>query len=96
MMYGIPPPTPAETINLLQEIFVDKEKLLEPKYIDTMKKIRTYYKDIEHGKITEVSGKEIDELLKGSDEYLKRIKKLFGEIELIKEKKRCCTSTRPR
>jgi len=86
MMYGIPPPTPAETINLLQEIFVDKEKLLEPKYIDTMKKIRKYYKDIEHGTVTEVSGKEIDELLKGSDEYLKRIKKLFGEIELIKEK----------
>ena len=86
MMYGIPPPTPEETITLLNQIFVEKEKLLEPKFIETMRDIRKYYKGLEHATITEVSGKEIDDLLKRSDEFLKRIKKLFGEIELIKEK----------
>lgn len=86
MMYGIPPPTPEETITLLNQIFVEKEGLLEPKFIETMRDIRKYYKGLEHGNITEISGKEIDDLLKRSDEFLKRIKKLFGEIELIKER----------
>ncbi len=86
MMYGIPPPTPKETIELLEEIFVTKEKLLEKKYVDTLREIRRYYKGMETGEIKEVSGKEIDELLKRSDEYLQRIKKLFGEIESMKDR----------
>jgi len=86
MMYGIPPPTPKETIELVEEIFVKKEKLLEPKYLDTMKLIRQYYKKLEHGELKSVSGKEVDELITKAEAYLKRIKKLFGEIEVIKQK----------
>jgi hypothetical protein len=33
----------------------------------------------------EVTGKEIDKLLEDSDRFLKRLKKLFGQIEKIKE-----------
>ncbi|MBW2963884.1 nucleotidyltransferase domain-containing protein [Candidatus Woesearchaeota archaeon] len=85
MLYGIPPPTPNETINLVEEVFVKKEGLLEPKYIETMKEIRKYYKGIEHGDVTEVSGKEVDELLDKADAYLKRLKRLFTQIEKAKE-----------
>lgn len=80
MLYGIAPPTPKETIQLMDEIFVKKEKILEKKYVDMVERIRKYYKDIEHGNIKEVSGKEIDEILKESEEFLKRIKKLFEQI----------------
>lgn len=86
MLYGVSPPTPKETIDLMEKIFVKKEKLLEPKYVDSMKDIRKYYKGLEHGDIKEISGKELDDLLKKAEDYLKRIKKLFGEIEAIKEK----------
>ncbi|MAG45758.1 MAG: hypothetical protein CMH63_03240 [Nanoarchaeota archaeon] len=85
MLYGVNPPTPKETIGLMDEIFVKKEKILEKKYVDTLAKIRKWYKDMEHEKIKSISGKEIDELLKESEAYLKRIRKLFDEIEKKKE-----------
>jgi predicted nucleotidyltransferase/uncharacterized protein (UPF0332 family) len=85
MLYGIPPPTPAETINLVEEVFVKKEKLLEDKYIDTLKEIRKYYKDIEHGDVKDISGKEVDDLLDAADRYLKRLTRLFTQIEKMKE-----------
>ncbi|MFH1637755.1 MAG: hypothetical protein ABIB71_05005 [Candidatus Woesearchaeota archaeon] len=81
MLYGIPPPTPKETIKLMDEIFVKKEKILEKKYVDILDKIRTAYKNIEHGKTKEVTGKDIDNLLKDAEDYLKRIKKMFSQIE---------------
>ncbi|MBU2560955.1 MAG: nucleotidyltransferase domain-containing protein [Nanoarchaeota archaeon] len=85
MLYGIPPPTPKETVNLAEEIFVKKEKLLEEKYIETLRDIRKYYKGIEHGEIKDVTGKEIDELLDKADKYLKRLSRLFTQIEKMKE-----------
>ncbi len=81
MLYGIPPPTPKETVNLLNDIFVKKEKLLEKKYVDILEKIRKYYKEFEHGKIKEVSGKDIDSFLKDIKDYFARLKRLFSEIE---------------
>ena len=81
MLYGVAPPTPKETVKLLEEIFVVKEKLLEKKYVNFLEKIRKYYKDIEHHKIKEVKGEEIDKLIEGVKDYLKRIKKLFDQIE---------------
>ena len=85
MLYGVNPPTPTETIELMDEIFVKKEKLLEEKYVKFLEKVRDYYKDIEHGKVKEVSGKEIDELVKDVKDYLERVKKLFTQLEKKKE-----------
>ncbi len=81
MLYGVNPPTPKETIELLDEIFVKKEKLLEKKYVNILEKVRDYYKDIEHGKLKEVKGADIDTLLKEAKDYLDRIKKLFEQIQ---------------
>ncbi len=85
MLYGIPPPTPRETPELLREIFVKKEKLLEEKYVVTLEKVINIRKELEHGTKKEVTGKEIDEVLKASEEYLERIKKLFEQIEATKK-----------
>ncbi|HDI02974.1 MAG TPA: hypothetical protein ENF67_00300 [Candidatus Pacearchaeota archaeon] len=81
MLYGIPPTTPKETVSLVKEIFVKKEKLLEPKYAEILEHIVDLYKKYEHEKVKAISGKEIDKLLEKSSEYLKRLKELMKQIE---------------
>jgi len=87
MMYGIPPPTPRETPEVMLDIFVKKEKLLEEKYIKILEHNVQVRKAIEHGDKKELTGKELDELLVSGEKYLKRIKRLFSQIEKIKEGK---------
>jgi len=81
MLYGIAPPTPKETVDLMRKIFVEKEKILEKKYVDILSKIVSLYKEYEHEEKKTITGKEIDELLKESSEYINRLKKLMEEIE---------------
>jgi len=87
MLYGIPPPTPKEAVKLMEEIYVKKEKMLEKKYVDILEKIRSTFKDIEHKRLKEVSGSDVDALIKDCRDYLARIKELFKAIEERNEKK---------
>jgi uncharacterized protein (UPF0332 family) len=86
MLYGLPPPTPKETPDLLRQLFVKKEDIFEEKYVKILEKVIKTRKDIEHGTKKDISGKEIDELYEDSEEFLGRIKKLFEDIEEIKQK----------
>ena len=86
MLYGIPPPTPKEAVKLMEEIYVKKEKMLEQKYVDILEKIRSTFKDIEHKRLKEISGSEVDTLIKDCRDYLARIKELFKAIEERNEK----------
>src|SRR3989338_9204263 len=82
MLYGLPPPTPKQVVSEMKNIFVDKEKMLEKKYLDILEEIVIkYYKGYEHGKIKKVSGKEVDKLLEDMEAYLKRMKELREQIE---------------
>ena len=81
MLYGLPPPTPKETPEVLEDIFVKKEKLLEPEYVKILKANVQLRKDIEHGTKKELSGTELDKYIKNAEKYLKRIRELFTEIE---------------
>ena len=85
MLYGLPPPTPKETPEVVRDIFVKKEKLLEEKYVQIIERILKIRKDIEHGDKKTASGEEIDKLLSDSKDYLKRINELFKQIERLKE-----------
>ncbi len=85
MLYGIPPPTPNETPQLMRDIFVKKEKLLEEEYIKILEDNIKIRKDIEHGDKKDLSGKEADEILERSEKYLKRITELFKAIEERKQ-----------
>jgi len=85
MLYGIAPPTPKETIALVNELFVTKEKWLDEKYVKILEETTKYYKDIEHGKVTEIGGKEIERLFDNAKDYLKKIKTVFAQIEKKKE-----------
>ena len=86
MLYGLTPPTPKETIRLLEEVFVKKEKILEMKYVNILAGIQKFFKSIEHGTVKSVSGAEVDKLIKDSEDFLKRIDKLFYAIAGKREK----------
>lgn len=85
MLYGVSPPTPKETPGLMKEVFCQKEKLLEEKYIKILQDVITLRKELEHGTKKEVSGKEIDEIMQEGQAYLKRLQRLFTQIEKMKE-----------
>jgi len=85
MLFGVPPPAPRETAKLMREIFVKKEKLLEEEYVKILERNIEIRKNLEHGSKENLTGKEIDQLLADSDKYLKRVSKLFKQIEVTKE-----------
>ncbi len=87
MLYGLPPPTPKETPEVLEEIFVKKEKILEKEYVQILKDNVEVRKGLEHGSKKELTGPELDKLVKNAEKFLKRIKELFGQIEEIHNKK---------
>ncbi len=81
MMFGLAPPTPKETVRLLREVFVDKEKLLEDKYVKTLEGIISFYKEYEHGNQKKMTGAELDKMSKDALDYMKRLKQLREQIE---------------
>jgi len=87
MLYGLPPPTHKEAPVLMKKIFVDKEKMLEKKYVNTLEKAVKMFKAYEHDQKYRVSGKDIDILNKESQEYIKRLKDLREQIEKRSQEK---------
>lgn len=88
MLYGLPPPNVKETAKEMRRVFVNKEKMLEKRYADILDEIVIkYYKGYEHGKIKEVSGKELDKLMKNTEDYLNRLKDLRKQIEKQSQEK---------
>jgi predicted nucleotidyltransferase/uncharacterized protein (UPF0332 family) len=82
MLYGLPPPTAKHgLVQDMKRIFVEKEKMLEKKYIATLEKVVEIWRDYEHEKIKEISGTEVDKLLVETEEYLARLKELREQIE---------------
>jgi uncharacterized protein (UPF0332 family) len=81
MLYGSPPPTHKETPKLMDEIFVKKEKMLKKSDIMILEKTVKMFKKYEDNPKFKISGKEIDELVKKSEEYMKRLKDLREQIE---------------
>ena len=81
MLYGLPPPTPKQTVSEMKKVFFEKEKMIEKKYINILEKVVGIYKDYEHEKIKELKGTELDKLLTDMEDYLKRLKELRKQIE---------------
>lgn len=81
MLQGYPPSIPRETIRLLEEVFVKEKKLMTMKDVNVIKNAFKVYKDFEHGKIKEISGKEIDLMMKDVSAYVKKIKGIVRELE---------------
>lgn len=84
MLYGLAPSTPKETVKLFREVFVEKEKLIEPKYADILDNIiiKTW-KAYEHGKLKpgDITGAALDKLSGDAIDYIERLKELREQIE---------------
>jgi len=87
MLNGNPPPNAKkELLRDFKKQFYDT-KMIEKKYIDFLEKVVNTWRDYEHEKIKEISGAEIDKFLKGTENYLERLKKLRKEVEKKSQKK---------
>lgn len=81
MLSGLAPPNPKkELIPAFKKHFYDTG-MIEKKYVNFLQKVVDTWRDYEHEKIKEISGKKIDKLLKDTEDYLKRLKELREQIE---------------
>jgi len=80
MLKGYNPTTPKETVKLFKEILLEKEKIITQKEYEHLENVRSFFKELEHNEDKEISGKEIDTLLKNTEKYLKKMKDIFEDI----------------
>lgn len=85
MLYGVPPPTPKETPEVLRDVFVKKEKLLTDVHVNILEKNIKIRKEMEHGTKKSITGKELDELMQNAQDYIKMLDELFKKIQALKE-----------
>ncbi len=75
----IMPPSPEQIPEIMDKEFV-KKKLLKRKYVEYYYSLHKFSKDLVHGKIKEVKGEKLDELVKGSDEFLREMARLVDTL----------------
>ncbi|MBW2980986.1 nucleotidyltransferase domain-containing protein [Candidatus Woesearchaeota archaeon] len=75
MKIGEIPPTPDHVADLLQAKLVSK-RLLEKKYVNTMRSFYKLMKLITHREIKEIKGEEFDQYHKQATDYVNRMKKI--------------------
>ena len=76
---NIMPSSPEAIPEVLTEHFV-KKNILNKKYVNYYSEIHSVAKEIVHGKLTSVSGKDIDEWFKMTDSFLGEMAKLVDDI----------------
>jgi predicted nucleotidyltransferase len=86
MMAGFPPPTPKACAEVMRDVFVKKKKMMKDSDVDILDNIIKTRKELEHNAKHEINGKQIDDLLKNSQKYLKKIRELFVKLEEEKSK----------
>ncbi|MFH1682671.1 MAG: nucleotidyltransferase domain-containing protein [Candidatus Woesearchaeota archaeon] len=67
------PPTPDHAADMLEEVFV-KKKLLEAKYVKTMRKFYEVSKKITHREIEEISGSQYEDYFKEASAFVDKMK----------------------
>ncbi len=86
MLDGQEPPIPNKAAQEFREHFVKKRKLVEEKYAKYLEENIKLRKDLEHGTLKDVDAKVIDKHLTQSEEFLKRIDRLFKQLDREKVK----------
>ncbi len=81
MLSGMAPPTHKETPKVFKEIFFDKEKMVDKKYVKIIEKDVDMFRQYEYGKLKEIPGKEIDKMVAEWKDYSKMLQKLREKIE---------------
>ncbi len=76
MRHNEVPPTPEHVADLLDKVYV-KRKLLEPHYVETMRRFYRLNKMITHREIRDVRGEEYEKYHREAEEFVVRMKKLI-------------------
>ena len=76
---GIMPSSPEEISEVLTKHFV-KRKLLHKKYVAYYKKIHSVAKEIVHGSLREVNGKDLNEWFTWTDDFLREMARLVDKL----------------
>lgn len=72
MAYGIIPPSPEKISDLLSENFISKG-IINKDYLVDFEFVRGKAKDILHGAIIKLSGKEIEDIQRRSEDFVKKM-----------------------
>lgn len=75
------PPTPDHVADMLERTFV-KKKLLEPKYVETMRRFYQISKMITHREIKEIRGESYEKYSAEAGNFVQRMKKLIEQSKL--------------
>lgn len=86
MMSGVAPTTPRETVKEFREMFVEKEKLIEPEFADILQKGVENWKSYEYGILKTYEPKDVPKLFTNVEKFLKRLEQLFADINKYQEK----------
>ncbi len=85
MYLGVGPPAPGQVPNELRKHLVD-EGLLDEKYVKMYDDVYKFRKKIEYKEFRgEVTGKQVDDWLKKTDEYIKVMTTLLKKLELARK-----------
>ncbi|RLJ06057.1 MAG: hypothetical protein DRP13_02770 [Candidatus Aenigmatarchaeota archaeon] len=83
MFLGKIPPRPPDAAKTLRKTLVEM-KLLEEEYVKYLEDVIKLRKDVEHKRIKKVSGKEVDEWIKKTKAFVKKMQDLIIKIEILK------------
>ncbi|MCW1312630.1 MAG: hypothetical protein OH338_04360, partial [Candidatus Parvarchaeota archaeon] len=78
------PPVPKQVAKELEDIAVEKEKVLTHEDVEKVDEVVKWFKKIDHGEVKEITGEEFDKKLKDS-KYI--VEKITSIIEKLREKK---------
>lgn len=80
MLYDVRELSPISLIEYLNEIVVKKENKLDYHYVFTLEKIIKMRKEIQGFNKKQITGEELDQLLKEVRKYINKIKIIFAEV----------------
>jgi len=81
MLYGVMPMTYREAPQMLRDIFVKEEKILEEKFPQYLQDIIDVRKELEHGKVKQISPAVMGKHFKRAEEFQNRMDKLYEQIK---------------
>jgi len=84
MELGYRPTTPKETPKFVREILFEKFGYITEEDVNACDHLVMTYKKVEHKELNEISGEEIEKMLKSAKDYVKKMRELL--INLRKEK----------
>ncbi|MBI3412793.1 MAG: nucleotidyltransferase domain-containing protein [Candidatus Aenigmarchaeota archaeon] len=86
MSLGFSPPSPGRAAEEFRKHLVDT-KIIEGKYADWLDGINQFRKDVEHKKINDIKGSDLDEWIKKADEFVNRMLQIADALELKKKER---------